>query len=318
MRMRTLGTTGLLATILAAGLALPSAAMAAPAARSAQVSATALAGVGASVQHALVVKDGKGSRGNSGGQSAVGLTDGGTALVVFSVDEPGRTGAPMTVTGLAGDRSLIGIDHRVQNGKLYAVGNAGGIYLISDKAAAAKVGQLGVALSGTRFGVDFNPAANALRVVSDSGQNLRQPFGTGDAPNGATVADAPLTNAGAPATGVSAAAYTNNDLSAATATTLFDLDTVADQVVLQSPANAGTLVPTGSYGVDADRDAGFDISSTVRNGRAVENTGFATVTVKGRSTLFEIDLLTGSAESKGVFSQRIVTDIAVPLNQRGR
>ncbi|MBM9467898.1 DUF4394 domain-containing protein [Nakamurella leprariae] len=320
MRMRTLGTTGMLAAILAAGLALPSAATAAPATagRTAEVSTNALAGVGGSVQTALFGKGDQHSRGKSGGLSAVGLTDGGRALVVFSVDKPGRTGQPMTVTGLAGDRILIGIDHRVQNGKLYAVGNAGGIYLIGDRAAAAKVGQLSVALSGTQFGVDFNPAANALRVVSDTGQNLRQPFGTGDAPNGATVADTPLSNAGAPATGISAAAYTNNDLSAATATTLFDLDTVADQVVLQSPANAGTLVPTGSYGVDADRDAGFDIYSTLRDDRAVENTGFATITIKGRSTLVEIDLLTGSAESKGVFSQRIVTDIAVLLNQRGR
>ena len=31
-------------------------------------------------------------------------------------------------------------------------------------------------LEGENFGVDFNPAANALRIVSDTGQNLRQPF----------------------------------------------------------------------------------------------------------------------------------------------
>jgi hypothetical protein len=30
-----------------------------------------------------------------------------------------------------------------------------------------------IVLSGTEFGVDFNPAADALRIVSDTGQDLR-------------------------------------------------------------------------------------------------------------------------------------------------
>ncbi|MYT20839.1 hypothetical protein GTW69_11150 [Streptomyces sp. SID7760] len=34
-----------------------------------------------------------------------------------------------------------------------------------------------------------------------------------------------------------------HDLNTATAKTLFDFDTMADRVFLQSPANAGTLAP---------------------------------------------------------------------------
>ena len=67
-------------------------------------------------------------------------------------------------------RCLVGIDYRVQNGALYGVGIAGGLYMLNpNDAVATKVGQLSVALSGTNFGVDFNPAANALRVISDNG-----------------------------------------------------------------------------------------------------------------------------------------------------
>ena len=95
-------------------------------------------------------------------------------------------------------------------------------------------------------------------MVSDTGQNLRHDVNPGGA---TTVADGTLTYppATTPGSGVSAAAYTNNDLDAATATTLFDLDTAMDQVAVQAPANAGSLSATGKLGVDAGSDAGFDI-----------------------------------------------------------
>lgn len=124
--------------------------------------------------------------------------------------------------------------------------------------------------------MDFNPAANALRIVSNTGQNLRQPFATTDGPIAPTVVDGTLNYTAITATGVSAAAYTNNDLNADTATTLLDLDTTLEQVVLQSPANSGGLAATGKLGVDAGSDAGFDICSTVRKGNTVSNQAFAT------------------------------------------
>ena len=74
-----------------------------------------------------------------------------------------------------------------------------------------------MALSGTSFGVDFNPAADRLRIVSDTGQNLRHNVNAG----GVTVTDAPLNYAGVTASGIVGSAYTNNDLDALTATTLY-------------------------------------------------------------------------------------------------
>ena len=172
----------------------------------------------------------------------------------------------------------------MQDQKLYAVGDAGGVYTLSSKAKATKVSQLTVALSGSTFGVDFNPAADRLRVVSDTGQNLRHDVN----PGGATIADGTLTYppATTPAPGISAAAYTNNDLDADTATTLFDIDTAMDQVAIQAPANAGSLSPTGKLGADAGSDAGFDIGGK-------DNHGWATLSVGGKYRLYAVSLLTG-------------------------
>ena len=251
---------------------------------------------------------------SSGGPNAVGLYSAGTKLVRFDTDRPSWGQRLGSIKGLSGDTALVGIDRRVQNGKLYGVGNKGGIYTISARTAKAnKVGQLTVALSGTEFGVDFNPAANALRIVSNTGQNLRQPFGTTEGPTVATVADGTLNYMAVTATGVSAAAYTNNDLNADTATTLFDIDTKLDQVAVQSPANAGSLAPTGKLGVDVGSRAGFDIYSTLEKGKSVSSTGFAVLSTRGTYALYSVDLLTGDVDREGKFANS-VTDIAVDLD----
>ncbi|MFI6503112.1 DUF4394 domain-containing protein [Nonomuraea typhae] len=243
-----------------------------------------------------------------------GLTDSGT-LVTFRADRPGAVADLGKITGLDGDAKVIGIDHRVQDGKLYAVGDKGGVYTLSGKARATKVSQLTVALDGASFGVDFNPAANRLRVISDTGQNLRHNLDdpAGAPAPGTTATDGRLTGpTGATATGVTAAAYTNNDLDAATATTLFDVDTAGDQIVIQSPANAGNLAPTGKLGVDAAAPAGFDVYTGRRGG----NTAYAALQVDGAARFFLVDPLTGAATRVGTFpDRRRVVDIALPLNQ---
>ena len=263
-------------------------------------------------------KHGKGhGHGRGDGQDdlrVVGLASDGTKLVRFDSDQPRDVSRGATVTGLTGgDTALVGIDHRVQDGDLYGVGDnsaAAGIYRLDAKrGTATEVARLTVPLEGATFGVDFNPAANALRIISDTGQNLRQSFV--DFP--ATVVDGTLTYPPATPTavGVNGAAYTNNDLDPDTATTLFDLDTAMDQVALQSPANAGTLAATGMLGVDAKGDTGFDIHSTLRGGTTVDLTGLAAID----GYLYEVALLTGDVDSLGRIGAS-VTDIAIPLDQR--
>src|SRR5262245_62292803 len=70
--------------------------------------------------------DGKGLR-------AIGLTAD-QRLVGFRVSKPDDVRAIGKITGLAGDTKLVGIDYRVQDGKLYGVGDAGGVYTLSSGA----------------------------------------------------------------------------------------------------------------------------------------------------------------------------------------
>jgi hypothetical protein len=243
---------------------------------------------------------------------AYGISGNGKQLLMFTTNHPDVLNWVRNIVGLSGDTSLIGLDFRVQNGLLYGVGNRGGVYTIPVSGAVTsitKVSQLGVPLNGGDFGVDFNPAADRLRVVSDTGQNLRHNLN-----DHTTVADAHLNTppTSGTTTGVTAAAYTNNDLSADTATTLFDLNAVSRQVVVQSPANSGQLAPAGTLGVPFGSNAGFDVHSDLSNGRAVSATAFATLTFDGTTTFYGVDLLSGAATAIGDFPL-LVGDAAVSL-----
>lgn len=251
----------------------------------------------------------------------VGLTAD-NRLICFNERNPGDARDIGYVSGLMGDTRLVGIDFRVQDGQLYGVGNAGGIYrLDTSNGTATKVSQLTVALAGTSFGVDFNPPADRLRVTSDTGQNLRHNIN----PGGTTIVDDPLdyppatpVNAVGPtAQGINGSAYTNNDLDAATATTLYALDSNLDQIAIQSPPNDGTLAATGKLGVDAGLQNGFDIYSTLRNGVTVDVQAFASLSKSdGSSAFYKVSLPTGKANSRGEFNSRNqVIGIAIPLNQ---
>jgi hypothetical protein len=245
----------------------------------------------------------------------IGLTDEGQ-LVSFRARSPEKTRQIGYVTGFTGtDTAFVGIDFRVQDGKLYGVGNGGGVYTIDPTTAAATfVNALTEPLVGTMFGVDFNPAADRLRIISDAGQNLAHNV------NGVTAANAALTYTAPPAMpvaalGVTAAAYTNNDLNQpGTGTTLFDLDTTLDQVAIQSPPGNGILVATGKLGVDAVAASGFDIYSLLEDGVTVANFPFATLAVNGAYRFYSVNLTTGQAISLGAFDEAVV-DIAIPLGQ---
>ncbi|MGI5399265.1 DUF4394 domain-containing protein [Streptomyces sp. CA-135486] len=247
---------------------------------------------------------------------AFGISSDGTLMATFTTDRPQVLDWVRTVTGLSGDTALIGIDFRVQNGLMYGVGNQGGIYTIktpptTTDVVVTKVSQLRVPLYGTNFGVDFNPAADRLRVISDNGQNLRHNLADGTTTEDTTLTTPPATG---PARGVTAAAYTNNDLNAETATTLFDINTATDQVVIQSPANNGLLAPTGALGVDAGPNAGFDIFSDLTYGKTTSVSAFATLTsASGSATLYSVNLFTGATVGVGQFPLPI-TDIAIALD----
>ncbi|MFE5501678.1 DUF4394 domain-containing protein [Amycolatopsis japonica] len=251
------------------------------------------------------------------GPRAFAISSDGKLMATFYTDTPQVLDWVRLVQGLTcGETRLIGLDFRVQNGLLYGVGEKGCIYTIKFPPAApdvivTKVSQLSVPLYGKDFGVDFNPAADRLRVISDYGQNLRHNLG-----DHVTIEDTVLTTppAGGPTRGVTAAAYTNNDLNPDTATTLFDIGTATDQVLVQAPANNGFLSPTGALGVDTGPIAGFDIYSDLTNGKTTSVSGFAVLNpAAGPSAFYSVNLLTGAAAKIGDFPLPI-GDVAVALD----
>jgi Domain of unknown function (DUF4394) len=242
----------------------------------------------------------------------VGLTSD-QRLVCFRTNKPGNARDIAQVSGLVQDTKLVGIDYRPATGDLYGVGDQAGIYIVDPATATASLAaRANVALQGTSFGVDFNPAADRLRIISDTGQNLRI-----NVADGSTTVDTSLTNGAAPALGVTGAMYTNNDADPNTGTTLFDVDSTLDQISLQSPPNNGTLVATGKLGVDTTPDVAADIYSHIKDGTTVSNSAFAALSSPSTSSFYGVDLLTGRATKTGDFqAANRVVGIAVPQNQR--
>ena len=155
-------------------------------------------------------------------------------LIRFDSATPGTVVNVGAITGLQAGENVLGIDFRPATGELYALGSTSRLYVVNRATGAASaVAVLSVTLSGTEFGMDFNPTVDRLRVVSNTGQNLRiNPV------NGATIVDGVL-NPGTP--NITASAYANN-FNGATTTTLFNIDSTTDQLFIQNPPNNGTQV----------------------------------------------------------------------------
>ena len=191
---------------------------------------------------------------------------------------------------------LLGIDYRPADGQLYGVTGTG-VFTIDSSGNAARINTFTTPFNGgTTSGVDFNPAADALRIVGANGQN----FGIGMGGRGATGVQTPLAyatgdpNAGANPT-ITAAAYTNSfaGVPAGRTTELFDIDSNLNVLVLQSPPANGTLTTRGPLGIDVGTVGGFDIFSPLVG----ENIAFAAFALNGSTaaSLYTINLNTGAA-----------------------
>ena len=245
----------------------------------------------------------------------VGLVADGS-LVCFEDDRPSRVDPIGTVTGLVQDTSLVGIDYRPADNLLYGVGNAGGVYTIdASNAVATLVSRINQPLQGTSFGVDFNPAVDRLRTISDAGQNLRTNVADGTTNVDGTL-NIPGTPPVSPALGVTAAAYTNNDADPNTVTTLFDIDTTNDNVVVQAPANAGSLSPTGKLRCRRrwHRSASTSTATSATARRPGCGRSHRSPRPMAPRASTEVDLLAGRASSIGTFRVPVV-DIAIPTAQ---
>lgn len=233
-------------------------------------------------------------------------------LVSFGPFMPGNFRTNVPITGLGQGEKLVGMDFRPINRKLYAVSDESRIYTIRpNTGAATRVGGvMEVELEGTAFGVDFNPMADALRIVSNTGQNLRVPMADGATGRRVVMEDDDLsysdsTDAEPRVTG---AAYSNN-VPNATETVLYDIDFGEDTLVTQTPANDGTLQTVGELGVNTGGTAvGFDIAPRF-GALAALKVG------NQKSNLYSVNLVTGEVTSRGALQANLL-DIAIQLTQR--
>lgn len=199
------------------------------------------------------------------------------------------TSAPMAI---AGADKVVGIDVRPADGKLYGLTEAGQLVTIdhmSGKATAGSMLSEKVAL-GPRPIVDFNPAADRLRVIGANGVSLRINVETG-----AATIDKPLNYDAADTAkdkkpAVAAGAYTNS-AKGAKSTELFHVDGGTGALVLQNPPNDGVLKTRGAVGVAGLTDAVMDIDN--------EAEGKNTAYLIAGGTLYTIDLATGKATQLG-------------------
>jgi len=235
-------------------------------------------------------------------------------LLQFSSADPCTMEGTVAITGLANGETLLGIDFRPATGQLYGLGSSSRLYTInltSGVATAVSLAPFSPVLDGTAFGFDFNPTVDRIRIVSNTGQNLRVHPVTG-----ATAAvDAPLAyaptdaNAGA-GPRITAAAYTNPDNDPATGTVLYDIDIGLGLLTTQNPPNAGILNTVGALGVGTSELTGFDITPSGIAYAILKVTGPDQPTrTCGNSDLYAVNLTTGAATRLG--------SVGAPMPVRG-
>lgn len=217
-------------------------------------------------------------------------------LVTFDSNATGTLLSGVAISGLAANEVIRGIDIRPATQELYAMGSFSRLYKINALTGVATQvgGTFSTALNGSQFGFDFNPTVDRIRVTSDADQNMRLNPITG----GVAFVDTNLNyNVGDSGFGMNpnivASAYTNNFAGALT-TTLYNVDSLRDALVIQNPPNAGGLTTVGFLGTDVTDMAGFDISGS---------TGIAYMTIRdanlARSTFWTVNLATGQATMIG-------------------
>ncbi|RZM29997.1 MAG: DUF4394 domain-containing protein [Pedobacter sp.] len=213
-------------------------------------------------------------------------------LLIFNPASTTPTPVVKAITGLQTGEILLGIDMRPLNGQLFGVGNTSRIYAINASSGVATqvgTGPLSTLISGTDVGIDFNPTVDRIRVVTNTGQNLR-----------INPADATLTvdgNLGITTESINGAAYTNN-FAGATTTVLYDIDVAGSRLFRQDPPNVGTLVAVGSLGVTITGANGFDIGGT-------SGIAYGIFTVSNAQKIYTVNLTTGAATAGPTFPQPV-------------
>jgi len=257
-------------------------------------------------------------------------------LVGFDTSNPATAASPLAVSGIAVGEQLVAIDIRPQNGILYGLtsNNSGAVrlYAISGRTGVATPltstpvqfddGLNPVPITGASFDIDFNPALDRLRVVTDGGFNFRINPNTGTIIDGDAVASGTNPDGainGGPTT-VDGTAYTNNTQNAAS-TTQYTLDATTKMLYIQATPDSGTQVAGRPVTVDGAplnfvEVTGFDIPIGVNaspSNSAAVGIGYAFLTSGGTVGFYSIDLSTGAAVKIGFLPPSASPEISLAI-----
>lgn len=214
-------------------------------------------------------------------EQIAGLTFDGK-IVTFDSATPMTIASSFAITGLTAGDTLLGLDLRPSNSLLYGVSQTGRVYTLSTTGIASLITTLSTTPSGSSFGVDFNPVPDRLRIISNTGQNLRA-----NVMGGATTTDGSITRSGGGAINLQGTAYTNSVPGgpAPVTTVIYGIDSVTDSLMTSAAPNGGVYTSVGSLGVGLTGSnlTGFDISGA---------TGNAYLSID--SAFYAVDLATGA------------------------
>ena len=208
-------------------------------------------------------------------------------ILMFEARSLSTPTSSIDISGLASGEMIVSIDYRPATGQLYALSSMSRLYHINENSGAATAlgtGSFTPAFQGANPSLDFNPTVDRVRLVTESGQNLRlhpESINGGMNPR------------------IGAVAYSNS-FSGTTMTTLFDIDFEQDKLYKQVPPNDGGLEEVGSLGVDFEGIGDMDLNPDNSVALAVNRKD-------DESRLYTIDLSTGKAMWVGTFTQPVVS-----------
>jgi uncharacterized protein DUF4394/Calx-beta domain-containing protein/List-Bact-rpt repeat protein len=251
----------------------------------------------------------------------VGITNPQT-LVRFDSATPATATTLGPITGLQPAEVIEGIDIRPATGDLYGVGSTSRLYDINRASAVATQvgsGQFSPLLDTSQhgFGVDFNPAADRLRVISfGANQNLRLNPDTGAAFLDTPVAPAPGQSVPPMSAdpGIAGLAYDGN-VPGSTSTTAYAYD------FLPSPERLYRLGSPGGSPVSPNTGQLFDVGSVgfasinaANIGLDVSASGTAYLCT-ATSNLYTVNLATGAATLVGAATPNLSDITAAAVAQ---
>jgi hypothetical protein len=222
------------------------------------------------------------------GKTLFGLTCSNN-LVEFGSGNPGTLARYVAITGMTAGASMVGIDFRPSDGRLYGVGTDSRVYTIDTlTGAASAVGDAFTpGVSGEHFGLAFSGAQDRLRLASVEGnQNLSIDPTTGavaSADPDLAFAAGDANAGGNPA--ISAISYHETGGS-----TLYAVDATANALVTVDPAT-GALTTVGGFGRNVYLCSGLDIDT--------DGTAYASLSTDNGSELYTVNLATGAATLLG-------------------